>query len=112
MPILTEKGPTGRQEQRAALEQGLCSHPACRRPFLPRRSGGKAQRFCSAECRRLFDAEVRRIARAVASRRVVTASVRARSRRGWSSGIDTATGRRVPIAVRDLGLTDRAVVSA
>jgi endogenous inhibitor of DNA gyrase (YacG/DUF329 family) len=28
-----------------------CARPACGRPFVPRRGGGKPQRFCSPRCR-------------------------------------------------------------
>jgi hypothetical protein len=31
----------------------------CERPFRPRRSGGRAQRFCRPSCRRAFHAAVR-----------------------------------------------------
>jgi endogenous inhibitor of DNA gyrase (YacG/DUF329 family) len=37
--------------------------PWCSRPFTPRRSGGKPQRFCSPQCRRAFERELRAWAR-------------------------------------------------
>ena len=33
--------------------------PQCRRPFVPRRTGGRPQRFCGLVCRRSHDAAVR-----------------------------------------------------
>lgn len=36
----------------AFVPQAICARKGCGRPFRPRR-GGKAQRFCSATCRRL-----------------------------------------------------------
>jgi hypothetical protein len=37
----------------------------CGRPFWPRQTGGRAQRFCSFGCRRSFDRAVRAAGRAV-----------------------------------------------
>ena len=37
----------------------------CGRPFQPRQTGGRAQRFCSSDCRRLFDHAVRAAGRAI-----------------------------------------------
>jgi hypothetical protein len=31
----------------------------CRKQYTPRRSGGRAQRFCTPRCRRAFDAALR-----------------------------------------------------
>jgi hypothetical protein len=35
----------------------------CERPFTPRRTGGKPQRFCRGACRRAFERELRAWAR-------------------------------------------------
>ena len=37
--------------------------PWCERPFTPRRTGGKPQRFCRDACRRAFERELRAWAR-------------------------------------------------
>ena len=48
----------------------------CDRPFLPRRSGGRAQRFCLAVCRRAHDAAARARGRAeIESERTTVAGV-------------------------------------
>ena len=48
----------------------------CDRPFLPRRSGGRAQRFCLPACRRAHDAAARARGRAeIESERTTVASV-------------------------------------
>jgi hypothetical protein len=93
-------------EQRAALGQGGCARSACGRPFQRRRSGGIPQRFCSTRCRRLADAEFRRVARSGTSASLPAAppaparrSTGQRSSDYWRAGIDAATGRRVRVAV-------------
>jgi hypothetical protein len=49
-------------DKRAAFGQWACSRPSCKRPFRRRRAAGRAQRFCTVRCRRLADAEFRRLA--------------------------------------------------
>ena len=43
------------------MSHGTCHR--CQRPFTPRSTGGKAQRFCSERCRRAFERELRAWAR-------------------------------------------------
>jgi len=81
-------------EQRAELGQGVCSRPACRRPFQPRRSGGRAQAFCTPRCRREFENESRRAARAQAKRR----ARRRLQAASWGRACDVASGRPVLVA--------------
>lgn len=100
MPLGSSSSPV---EQRAALGQTVCSRSACRRPFQAQRSGGIAQRFCTARCRRLADAEFRRVARAAALRRSISGGHRRGCRRStayWCVATDAATGRSVTIAIR------------
>ena len=75
-----------------------CRRPVCRQPFTPGRRGS-VQEFCSAACRRAFHAEARQLGQ----RRLGTRARRtppAPRDAYWRSGIDTATGRRIPVAVR------------
>jgi len=95
-------GPRRPVEQRGALGQGHCARSACGRPFQRRRSGGRAQRFCTPRCRRLADAEFRRAVRVPVQspERSLKPRVGGRSVEYWRSGIDVATRRRVPVAGR------------
>jgi endogenous inhibitor of DNA gyrase (YacG/DUF329 family) len=43
------------------VSHGTCHR--CQRPFTPRSTGGKPQRFCSERCRRAFERELRAWAR-------------------------------------------------
>jgi endogenous inhibitor of DNA gyrase (YacG/DUF329 family) len=43
------------------MTRPLC--PWCERPFTPRSTGGKPQRFCSERCRRALERELRAWAR-------------------------------------------------
>ena len=45
----------------ALATRPLC--PWCQRPFTPRRTGGRPQRFCRDACRRAFERELRAWAR-------------------------------------------------
>jgi len=57
-------GPSNVPEQRATLGLRVCTRLACSRAFEPRRSGGRPQEFYAAFCRRRFNDEARRQARA------------------------------------------------
>ena len=64
--------------------------PWCERPFTPRRTGGKPQRFCRDACRRAFERELRAWARnQIAAAGVTPAQLqRARSLDAHSLGAD------------------------
>jgi hypothetical protein len=106
VPIQVPGAPGASVEQRAALGQGDCARLACGRPFQRRRSGGISQRFCTTRCRRLADAEFRHAARATPPPLPASSSgparrfARQRSTGYWHNGIDGATGRRMPLAIR------------
>jgi hypothetical protein len=116
-PIPPPAGAGSPVAQRAALGQGVCTRSACRRPFQQRRSGGIPQRFCTARCRRLADAEFRRAARSgvpassllASSPASARRSTRQRSADSWRTGIDAATGRRVKVAIRHPSMMARSV---
>ena len=82
-------------EQRATLGLRVCTRPGCSRAFEPRGSGGRPQEFCTAVCRRRFNDEARRQARARLKKR----ATRARPARAWAWGTDAATGRRVVLVI-------------
>jgi hypothetical protein len=64
--------------------------PWCQRPFTPRCTGGKPQRFCRDACRRAFERELRAWARnQIAAGGVTPAQLqRARSRDAPALGVD------------------------
>lgn len=95
-PESATTGPRSPAKQRAPLGPCPCGRPGCGRAFQPRRTGGRPQEFCSSACRRRFDGEIRRAARARARRR---ATSRRRGPGYWASAIDMTTGRRVPVAI-------------
>ena len=75
-----------------------CRRRVCRQPFTPGRRGS-VQEFCSAACRCAFHAEARQLGQ----RRLGTRAQKtppADRDAYWRSGIDAATGRRIPVAVR------------
>jgi len=43
------------------MTRPLC--PWCERPFIPRSTGGRPQRFCCERCRRAYERELRAWAR-------------------------------------------------
>ena len=79
-------------------DRDSCRRPVCRQSFTPGRRGS-VQEFCSAACRCAFHAEARQLGQ----RRLTTRARRTPPGPGdayWHSGIDAATGRRIPVAVR------------
>jgi len=78
----------------------LCRRPGCGRRFIPRAAGSQ-QTFCTKRCRIAFHMEARQVgyrmvnapgfrpARLALARRTRLSSF-------WRSGVDVATGRRVP----------------
>jgi hypothetical protein len=84
------------------MTRPLC--PWCERPFTPRRTGGRPQRFCCSRCRRAFERELRAWARNQIEAGEITPDQlqRVRSRDGPSLGDHT----QVPeIVSRNTGTT-------
>ena len=75
-----------------------CRRPVCRQPFTPGRRGS-VQEFCSAACRCAFHAEARQFGQRRLRTRVQKTPPAPRDAY-WRSGIDAATGRCIPVAVR------------
>jgi hypothetical protein len=44
-----------------------CLLPACRNPLPPPRKGGKPQKFCSPECRKIYFKQARKVGQAALS---------------------------------------------
>ncbi len=95
-----------RADKRARLPKRpptLCRRPGCGRRFIPRAAGSQ-QTFCTKRCRIAFHVEARQVgyrmvnapgfrpARLALARRTRLSSF-------WRSGVDVATGRRVPISI-------------
>ncbi len=81
----------------------LCRRPDCRRPFIPRAAGSQ-QKFCSKSCRMAFHREARQVGYRMVNAPGLRPDRRAPARRTrpssfWRSGVDVATGRRVPISI-------------
>lgn len=77
------------------LAAGECGRPSCRRAFTGR-GKGSPQRYCSARCRRAHYRELERAARG----RAAKPRAREHSAAYWRTGIDAATGRRVPVRIK------------
>jgi hypothetical protein len=75
-----------------------CRRPVCRQPFTPGRRGS-VQEFCSPACRCAFHAEARQLGQRRLGTRAQKTPPASRDAY-WRSGIDAATGRRIPVAVR------------
>ena len=87
----------------AEVPPPLCRQPGCRRPFLPRAAGSQ-QKFCSKSCRLAFHMEARQVGYRMVNAPGLRPDRRAPARRTqpvsfWRSGVDVATGRRVPISI-------------
>jgi len=81
----------------------LCRRPGCGRPFIPRAAGSQ-QKFCSKSCRLAFHMEARQVGYRMVNAPGLRPDRRAPARRTrpssfWRSGVDVATGRRVPISI-------------
>src|SRR5262245_3156612 len=73
-----------------------CRRPACGGWFTPRASG-RRQEFCSSVCRLAFHAEARR----VGTRALRLPRIRPKRLHGyWKTGLDVATGRRIPVVIK------------